>query len=312
MRLTANILACAAGLLLAPVVWAEDEWTLESAKNTFSHHKTEDNSVSILCDGWQISFLAHDGQEIGAVIIMAQDGVDGHEYNLEETLSRVAELVGMDSPEAMEFEVDREMALLLDQTVMNSLAEETEDVFDASPLAAVAYLLKDGYFELHSMRDNGYLHWKTVKKSGVDLLMPMTEKKLQAIEVIGRQEMNEFASEVLAEKLGLGKNTVQAASRQALCSELRCRVVPYMNAKSNELLARTDRRTVIGKRKVVGQMLASRHYAEISYPEQVSTWPADNEEEPAAQVQKEEPPAEEKPLDPPAAREAYIKYLQTL
>lgn len=318
MHSISKILVLAAGLLFAPAVQAEGEWTLESAKAAFSHHKAEDNSVSILHDGWLITFLAHDGKEIGAAIIMAQEDADDHEYDLEETVTRVAELVSMDSPEAVEFENDREMALLLDQTVMGSLLEETDDVFDGSPLAAMAYLLDDGYFVLHSMRDNGYLHWKTAKKSGVELLMPMTQKKLQAIEVIGRQEMNEFASEVLAEKLGLGGNTVQAASRQALCPELRCQVVSYMNAKSNELLARTDRRAVIGKRQAVGQMLASRHYAEVSYPEQAVSWPEEaeepeeEEEETDEAESSEEQPAEDTPPDPAAAREAYIQSLQSL
>lgn len=311
-----HTLLLAAGLLLAPVGKAAEPLTLESAKTTFQHSRAEGNTVCFLLDGWQVALLSADGRKIGAAIIMEQEGADDHESDISDVISRLAELAGMGSPESIEFEEeDYECSLLVDQDVLGELAEETDDAFSGSPLAALAYLLADEYFCLHNIRRNGYIHWKTVKKSGVDLLMPMADKKLAAIEVTGRQQMHEFAAEVLADKLGLGKNTVPAASREALCPQLRCIAVPYMNARSGILLARTDRRSIIGRQPAVLRMLASRNEAALSYPDVASVWPADEEEEEEEEVTEPEETGEEeedKPLTPETAREAYIKYIQGL
>lgn len=309
-------LVLAFGMMLAPWVQAEDSWTLGTAKETFSNAKAGSNSVSILHDGWHIVFLAHDGSEIGAVIIRAQKSGAEHEYDLEETISRVAEVVGMDAPESLTFEDEEEAGLLVDQTVLSSLSEKMDNVFAGSPLAAMAYLLNEEYFIIHGIRENGYLHWKTAKKSGVDLLMPMDGRKLSAIEITGRQQMNEFAAEVLADKLGLGKNNVQGSVRNSVGRQLNCDVVSYMNSKNNILLAGKANRRAVGKRIAVGQMLANRNYEVINFAEQESDWPSDEEEEKAEdeseEEEAEEPEDEKKPLTPAAAKEAYIEYIKSI
>lgn len=311
MRSKLQTLLMACGLLLAPAAPAADTLTLENAAAVFSNAKAGDNCASLLLDGWRVALLSHNGKEIGAAIIMEQENAEEHEHDLQETISRIAELAGMSTPEALDFEeAEQESALLVDQDVLSELADETDHVFDGSPLAALAYLLNEEYFCINGIRPNGFIHWKTIKKSGVELLMPMAEKKLSAIEVTGRQQMNDFASEVLADKLGLGKNTVPPASREALCPQLRCTQVPYMNAKSNILLARTDRRAVIGKRQAAARLLANRDEGALPEADEESTWPADEEEE--AEEPTPEPEKEEEPLTPEAAREAYIKYVQSL
>ena len=311
MRSKLQTLLMACGLLLAPAAPAADTLTLENAAAVFSNAKAGDNCASLLLDGWRVALLSHNGREIGAAIIMEQENAEEHEHDLQETISRIAKLAGMSTPEALNFEeAEQESALLVDQDVLSELADETDHVFDGSPLAALAYLLNEEYFCINGIRPNGFIHWKTIKKSGVELLMPMAEKKLSAIEVTGRQQMNDFASEVLADKLGLGKNTVPPASRKALCPQLRCTQVPYMNAKSNILLARTDRRAVIGKRQTAARLLANRDEGALPEADEESTWPADEEE--AAEEPTPEPEKEEEPLTPEAAREAYIKYVQSL
>ena len=315
MRILLHTLLLASGLLLTPVeTAAAAPLTLESAKTSFQHTKETGNSVSVLVDGWQIAFLSPDGEKIGAVIIMEQEDAEEHNYDLSDTISRLAELADMGTPESINFEEDDfESALLVDQDVLGELAEEADDTFSGSPLQALAYLLANEYFCIHGIRRNGYIHWKTIKKSGVELLMPMGEKKLAAVEVSGRQQMNDFAAEVLADKLGVGKNTVPASSREALCPQLRCVAVPYMNAKSGILMARTDRRAVIGKRQAVAQMLASRNEGALTYPDEASEWPEEEEEEEEEEdIPETEQEDEEKPLTPETAREAYIEYIQNL
>lgn len=318
----------AAGLLISPLLAHAEGWTLESAKSAFEHVKAGDNHVCIMHDGWHIAFLSHDTKQIAAVLITENEDADDHEYDLTDTVSRVAELVGMDSPESMEFDSDGpETSLLVDKSLLDEFAEDTEHVFSGSPVEAMAYLLNDEYFFIEKVLPNGFMHWKTVKKSGVELMMPVGVEKLSAIEVTGRQQMNEYAAEVLAEKLGLGKNTASAASRNALCGQLRCTSIPYMNTKGNVLLARTDRKAVIGKRQAAGQLLASRNSFALSYPGKASDWPQETdgeEEEPDAEEEEEESDDDEEAVDagadaaespePPgqAARDAYIEYLQSL
>lgn len=307
-------LLAAGGLLLVPMAAGAEPLTLESARTVFSNPRAGDNCVCILHDGWNIAFLSHDGKVIGAVIIAEHQENAAHKYSLDDTVSRVAGLVGMETPESMDFN-DGEgpaSALLVDQAVLASLAEETEHVFDGSPLAAMAYLLKEEYFCINAIRPNGFIHWKTIKKSGVELLMPMVDDKLAAIEVTGRQQMNEFASEVLADKLGLGRNNVPPSTRQALCQQLRCTQVTYMNSKSHVLLARTDRRAVIGKRQAAAKLLAHRNEGALPLTDQISAWPEEKKKEPPAPPPPPPKVVEEKPLTPEEAREAYIKTIQAL
>jgi hypothetical protein len=182
----------------------------------------------------------------------------------------------------------------------------------------MAYLLDKEFFVIHGICEDGSLHWKTAKKSGVELRMPMGEEKLSAIEVNGKQQMNEFAAGVLANKLGLGKNNVPETQRETLSRHLSCKEVPYMNAKSNILLARASQRSVIGKRRAVTQMLKNRHYGAITYPENPTCWPVVEKpvvaEEPQPEPEKpaEEPKPAAAPLTPEAAREAYIKAVRAL
>lgn len=311
MRPLLHTLLVAGGLLLPSLTAASEPLTMESASSVFQHTKAEGNSLCILLDGWQIALLSPDGLKIGAATIVEHEDAEAHEYDMQETISRLAELIGMGTPEAIDFEnEDYECSLLVDQDVLGELAEEANHAFSGSPLEALAYLLADEYFCLHSIRRNGYIHWKTIKKSGVELLMPMADKKLSAIEITGRQQMNDYAAEVLADKLGLGKNTVPASSRESLCPQLRCIAIPYMNARSGILLARTDRRAIIGRQQTVARMLANRNEGTLSYPDTPSEWPEeDNDEEPA---EPEEEKKEEQPLTPETAREAYINYIQKL
>lgn len=302
--------------LIPGTVRAEDSVTLESLQKTFSHAKATNNAVCILHDGWRIAFLSHDGKKVGAAIIMEEKGADEHEYDLNDTLSRVAELVGMTSPESMNFEEEEPpSALLVDQDVLSELVEDADHVFDGSPLAAIAYLVEDEYFCIHRIQSNGFIHWKTVKKSGVELLMPVAAGKLSAIEVTGRQQMNEYAAEVLADKLGLGKNNVPGNTRASLCSQFRCSVIPYMNTKDGVVMARTDRRTVIGKRQAVPQFMANRNEGALSYPSKASDWPEEEQveeegEEPEDDTQQEEP--QPTTLSPEKAKEAYIQLIRSI
>ena len=314
MRRYLQTLLAAGGLLLVPMAAGAEPLNLESARAVFSNPRAGENCVCILHDGWNIAFLSHDGKAIGAAIIAESGEKAPHQHDLSETVARVAELVGMETPESIDFDEGKGPAcsLLVDQAVLGHLAEETRHVFDSSPLAAMAYLLKEEYFCINAIRPNGFIHWKTIKKSGVELLMPMVDDKLAAIEVTGRQQMNEFASEVLADKLGLGRNNVPLSTRQVLCQKLNCTQVTYMNSKSNALLARTDRRAVIGKRQAVARLLAHRNEGALPFADQASAWPEkEKKEEPAPPP----PPAEaveEKPLTPGEAREAYIKAIQAL
>ena len=302
------------------IALAADSPTLETLQKSFSHTKATPNSVCILHDGWRIAFLSHNGKEVGAAIIMEEKDADDHEYDLDETISRVAELVGMSSPESMNFEEEEPVrALLVDQEVMGGLTEEVDHVFDGSPLAAIAYLIGDEYFCIHSIQPNGFIHWKTIKKSGVELLMPVAPGKLTAVEVTGRQQMNEYAAEVLADKLGLGKNNVPGNTRASLCSQLRCTTIPYMNSKDGVLMARTDRRTVIGKRQAVSQFIANRNEGALSYPSKASEWPEEEQEEDEEEDEDEEENSgtsskgkQNSTLSPENAKEAYIQLIRSI
>ena len=300
--------------LLAPLVQAAEPLTLGDARTRFTHAVSYDYSVSVLHDGWQISFLSSNGSRIGAILIRERSGGENHKWNINELISQLATLVGMMSPESIEFEGKPASALLVDQNVMVDLADSVENVFESGSLAAMAYLLNNEFFVIDGIGDTGYLNWKTAKKSGVELRMPMGESRLSAIEVTGKQQMNEYAAAVLADKLGLGKSTVPERTRTSVARQISVREVPYMNARDGVLLARTKTRSFIGKRQTVSQIYSGTEYGVLTYPDASSEWPKEKEPEPVLQKEKEKPEPEKKevPLTPAAAREAYINHIRSL
>ena len=312
MRLFVRQAVMAFAFLLAPLGQAEMLSTLEDVETKFSHAVTYDCSVSVLHDGWQISFLSPNGSKIGAVLIRESKGSGNHERNLSELISQLATLTRMRTPESMEFEGEPASALLVDQYVISSLADTMDNVFEGGSLAAMVYLLNNEFFVIDGVGENGYLHWKTAKKSGVELRMPMGESRLSAIEVTGKQQMNEYAAAVLADKLGLGKSTVPERTRTSVARQISVRDVPYMNARDGVLLARTKTRSIIGKRQTVSQIYSGKEYGVLTYPDSSSEWPKEKEPEPVLQKEEEKPEPEKVPLTPAAAREAYINHLRSL
>jgi hypothetical protein len=313
MRLFVRQAVMALAFLLAPLGQAVELQTLEDVRAEFSHAVLYDYSVSVLHDGWQISFLSPNGSRIGAILIRERKGSGEHERNLSELISQLATLTSMRTPESMEFEGEPASALLVDQYVISSLADTLDNVFEKGSLAAMVYLLNNEFFVIDGVGENGYLHWKTAKKSGVELRMPMGESRLSAIEVAGKQQMNEYAAAVLADKLGLGKSTVPERTRTSIARQMSVREVPYMNAREGVLLARSKNRAVIGKRQTVSQIHSGNEYGALAYPDESSEWPMDKEPEPVLQKdEKPEPVKEEVPLTPAAAREAYINHIRSL
>ena len=261
-------LALAVLILLCPAVKAQEAATLGELKEQFANTNAVANLVCVVTDNWQIAFLSHNKEKVGAVFISETEKNAENGYDLNETASRVAELVGMSSPVIQEMEnQETSTAIMIDTDIMEALADEAEHVFWGSPLEGMAYLLQDGYFYIDNIRPNGWLHWKTVKKSNVELLMPMAPTKLSAVEITGRQQMTEFAAEVLARKLGLGSNTADEPTRNAVRRQINCSEVPYMNTKRNIIGAYQDKRFAIGKRNSVAHMFAeaiSHIYMETS------------------------------------------------
>ena len=291
---------------------ADEPWTLENVRTAFANTTTAGNTVCLVHDGWQIAFLSHNKQDIGAILITQQNS--RHEYNLHATIQRLVDLTNLNAPAKMEMENHpRAAAIVIDSELIEELGDEAEHVFTGSPLEGIAYLLREGYFYIYGMQPNGYMHWKTVKISGVDLLMPMAPLKLSAMEVTGDQKMDEYATEVLARKLGLGSNTASLSQRRGASSQLDCNEVTYMNSKRNVVGARLKRRFVIGKRTAAAHMLEERYGGTLVYPLQSSNWPGstveEEEETPEPQAQQEEP---ERPLTPKEAQESYKELLRNL
>ena len=306
---------CPAGTASA----ADEPWILKNVRDTFTASYTAGNTVCLVNDGWKIAFLSHNKQDIGAILITQQN--TRHRYNLRDTIQRLVDLTSLSSPAKMEMEGHpRAAAIVINSDLIDELGNETDHVFSGTLLEGIAYLLREGYFYIYGVQSDGHLHWKTVKPSGVDLLMPMVPLKLSAIEVTGAQKMNEFASEVLARKLGLGSNTSTISQRRGAGSQMNCTEVTYMNSRRNMVGARLKRRFVIGKRTAVEHMLASEHSETLVYPSQESNWPESPEEE-LEKTPEEKPQAEQeaqkaeepvRPLTPKEAQESYKELLRKL
>lgn len=299
-------LVFAASLLLCPTVGAQDAMQLEEIAKQFTITSTGTNHVCVTSDNWQIAFLSHNKEQVSTVLIIETEKDAEHKYNVNETAGRIAELISMTSPVMQQLEnAKKTSAIMIDTEIIETLADEANHVFSGTPLEGMAYLLQDGYFYIDSINENGWLHWKTVKKSNVELLMPMTPAKLTALEMVGRQNMSGYASEVLARKLGLGSNTSNSDTREAVRRQINCTEVPYMNTRRNIIGAYNEKRFAIGKRNSVAHLFANRYGGSMAFPSEPSEWPG--EEKPVVEEVKEV-----KPLTPQEARDAYINFLRSL
>ena len=309
-RIICTFCATVAMLCAASAGGADTPWNLERAHSEFTHSQANGNNVCLVYDGWNIALLSHNKNDIGAIFFTDKTGY--HQFRLINTARKLAKLLGMESPVFQELdEADEECGIILNNNLIENLASETERTLGSSPLAGMAYLLQDGYFYIAGIKPDGQLHWKTVKKSNVELLMPMGGNRLQAIEVTGRQRMNEFASEVLARKLGFGSNTAMEGDREAFSQQQKLDEVPYMNTKNGVITAKRGKKVAFGKTNAVLFLLTNRGINALTYPDQACAWPEKKVEPPKAP----EPVVEKKeitPLTPQEARKAYADYLRSL
>lgn len=305
---------CLLAALAAPAAQARgDSWTLSKLTEEFSSVNDVGRHVCLVHDGWQLAFFSDDRIDIGAIFISELPKHKRHQHSLEQTARRAARLIGMSEPQILELEESkRATAIVIDRRIISRLAERADHALDGSPLAGMAFLLEQEYFYIHNLRPNGYLHWKTVKKSGVELLMPMAPDELSAIEVVGRQFMDDYACGVLARKLGLGGNTTPRSRRIALCQEMGVFNIPYMNTSSGILVAHKERRVIIGRKNAVEHMFHNRYGSTLLYPSQACDWPKPKEEPRPAVITPEPEKKEAPPLTPAEARKAYEEYLRTL
>ena len=302
--------ATVALLCTAAAEEADTPWNLERAHKEFTHSQANGNHVCLVYDGWNIALLSHNKNDIGAIFFTDKTGY--HQFRLINTARKLARLLGMESPMFQELdEADEECGIILNNELMEELAGESERALGSSPLAGMAYLLQDGYFYIAGIKPDGQLHWKTVKKSNVELLMPMGGNRLQAVEITGRQRMNEFASEVLARKLGFGNNNAMEGDREAFSQQQKLDEVPYMNTKSGIIIAKRGKKVALGKTNAVLNLLTNRSTHALTYPDLACAWPEKKVEPPKAP----EPVVEKKeitPLTPQEARKAYADYLRSL
>ena len=332
MRPLVGKLALTIGLLLlVPLGQAAPARTLQGIIERFDEVTSYDSSVCVLHDGWIITFLSDNGSQIGAATLVEHRNASQHQNSIDAMLQRIADLVGMRSPQSITFLNEQKSALLLDWAVLDPLLGRADHVFEGSALEAMLYLKEKGFFVMHGVRENGSLVWKTAKKSGVGLRMPLTEEKLSAIEITGRQEMDEHAALVLAGKLGLRRESAGYGERSAIARRIGCREVSYMHTKRNVVLGRTNHRAAIGTKEGVEQMVRNRDYATAPLPHKSSSWPKDDEELEAAtaalprhggkleeelrKIEETHRPAEPRSpsiLTPKEARKAYVEFIRNL
>ena len=318
MRKLVRKVALVFGILLAAVGQADAAWSIQDIRNRFEHVTVYDGAASVLHDGWVITFLSHDGRRIGAVTLVEHKGARKHENSMDAMIQRISRTLRMTAPESQIFLNDQRSALLMDQHVLNDLVGRTNHVFESSALAAMVYLQEEDFFEIQGIRENGTMSWRTVKKSGVGLRMPLAETRLSAIEVTSRQQMDEHSAAVLASKFGLPKHSAGYMDRMSTARRLSLRDVPYMNARQDLLLACGGTRSAFGTRDGVAQMLRNRDYATVPVPKAPSPWPEDKKPEPLRPSSQPAGNSPEKPaqntrlISPKAAREGYLYFIKNL
>lgn len=260
--------------------------------------------------GWNILVVPGGAGKAGALFLTRAEGIreGGSALQVGQELARN---LGFENPQRLNL-ANGGLAFLAEDT-----AAESKHLIGCTPLHGLHFLLERGYYHLSGVTDAGEALLVSGKKRSIDLKLPLTAETLNAVELtVTGVNIDTFAANVLADKLGYGADNSTPEEKKALKNELKAKEVYYLQRKRKVTLAAVGRRFFFGEAAAVGAAAAVKP-EDLEYPDaaapRIITKPKQPADAPAAEQKTEPgPPVPAAPLTPQEALRAYIRRLQEL
>lgn len=258
--------------------------------------------------GWNILVVPDAAGKAAALFLTRAEGirVNGSALLVGQELVRH---LGLENPQRLNL-AGGGLAFLAEDT-----AAEPKHIIGCTPFQGLHFLLKRGYYHLSGVTDAGEAELVSGKKRSIDLRLPLTAETLNAVELtVTGVNMDTFAANVLADKLGYGADNSTPEEKKALKTELKAKEVYYLQRKRKIALAAVGRRFFFGDAAAIGTAATAKEET-LEYPDAAAPRIISRPQQPAGQETKPTPTppaAPQRPLTPAEALKAYIKHLEEL
>lgn len=199
--------------------------------------------------------------------------------------------------------------------------EESDSALGGTPAQAVLYLLHRGYYHIDSLTSDGRLVLKSGKKKSIDLKLPLTTPTAEVAELMVGVNMDTFAANVLAEKLGYPADSSSPQDKEKIKGETKAKDVFYYHRSKKKdasgvkrvyaLISRRGNVYAFGTKE---GLAATAEAPALQYPEHTATPDKPQTTAPAPQQPADADKAGDSPkvLTPKDALKEYIRKLKEL
>lgn len=266
--------------------------------------------------GWQVAALANEQGTPALLLLTAGDKVSAHPVKT--AAHTLTSRLGMRNAEDIPLTGGGLAVVnprLRDQ-------EESDSALGGTPLQAVLYLLQRGYYHIDSFTPDGRLVLKSGKKKSIDLKLPLTTETAEAAELLVGVNMDTFAANVLAEKLGYPADSSSPQDKEKIKTETKAKEVFYYHRSKKKdasgvkrvfaLISRRGNTYAFGTKEGLS---AAAETAVLQYPEHAAEHQQQQTDTPPQQsTDTATPTATDSPktLTPKEALQEYIRKLKEL
>lgn len=283
---------------------------MASAANAQPAAEKAGSALTVQIKGWNVIIVPDAEGKVGGFLLMRAEGIP---------MRSSSNTLGQDLGRDMGLDVLKRVSYSGGAAFLAADgAADAKHLLGGPPLQGLAFLIDRGYYQIAGVTDEGEVELVSGKKRSIDLRLPMTAAQVDAVELIVTGiNMDAFAANVLADKLGYGADNSTPEEKKALKAELKAKEVYYLHRRRKIALVCIGKRYFFGDTEAVSELAAAAPAPALSYPDaaapRVITKPAAPvvvspapEKQPAPSVT----PA--RPLTPAEAVQAYIKHLNEL
>ena len=287
-------------------------FTLDMAAAANAHPAAEKagSALTVQIKGWNVLMVPDAAGKVGGLFLTRAEGIPmkGTALAVGQDLVR---LMGLESPKRVPLPGSGVAFLATDA------AAGAKHLSGCTPLQGLVFLLDRGYYRLSGLTDTGEAELSSGKKRSIDLRLPMTAAKIDAAELtVSGINMDTFAANVLADKLGYGADNSTPEEKKALKTELKAKEVHYLQRRRKIALVGIGKRYFFGEAEAISALAAAAPAPALSYPDAAAPRVITKPGAPAVTPAEPDTPAPStapaRPLTPAEAVQAYIKHLNEL
>lgn len=303
------VLSAAAVCLCGSLPAAAGALDMEAAAAAQPAAAKAGSALAVQIKGWNVLMVPDAEGKVGGLLLKQAQGVPMPSTSIAMVRDLGSDM-GLESPQHVSYSGGVAF-LAADGTA------DARHLLGGTPLQGLMFLLDRGYYHINGMNDAGEVGLVSGKKRSIDLRLPMTAAKVDAVELtVSGVNMDTFAANVLADKLGYGADNSTPEEKIALKTELKAKEVYYLQRRRKLALVCIGKRYFFGEKKAISELAAAAPAPALTYPDaaalRLSTEPAAASHPPAKPDTPAPSTAPARPLTPAEAVQAYIKHLNEL